>query len=162
MIWTWCGFIGAWVLMAGPLYQGAVELTEEKMDLSAFRSLVQTVPPPERISAWWWLLPPVAYLMTERRQRAWQQQVMAALTDQQRVQFVSYSNKATGWFVVGAGAFLIGLKETAELVEVMDWPSLAMLPLVILAVLVALGFTVRRLHLTQHTLRSGDAIDEDY
>ncbi len=161
MIWTWCGFVGAWVLVAGPLYQGAVELTGEKVDFPAFRSLAHAIAPSERISAWWWLLPPVAYVMTERRQRAWRQQVMAALTPQQRVQFVSYSNKATGWFVVGAGASLIALKETAELVEALDWPTWATLPLAVLAALVALAFTVRRLHLTQRALHLGDAGEDE-
>ena len=75
MITTWCGFVGSWVLVAGPIYQGAVELSEMNVDMSAIRSQAKTIPPPERVSPWWWLLPPVAYVMTSRKQSAWRRQV---------------------------------------------------------------------------------------
>jgi hypothetical protein len=29
---AWAGFLGAWLLVAGPLYQGALELREEDVD----------------------------------------------------------------------------------------------------------------------------------
>ncbi|MET9486754.1 hypothetical protein [Nocardia sp. NPDC006630] len=76
-----------------------------------------------------WVLPPIAYVLTRRNESAWQQRVMESLTPQQRTQFVTYSNKAAGWFVVGGGAALIGIKEAAELVKVLDWPSWVVLPL---------------------------------
>jgi hypothetical protein len=53
-----------------------------------------------------WLLPPAAWVKAGRNQRVWQDQVMAALTTEQRAQFMTYSNKAAGWFIVGAGAAL--------------------------------------------------------
>jgi hypothetical protein len=59
--------------------------------------------------------------------------VLAFLTPQQRADFVTYSNKAAGWFVVGAGATLIGIKEAADLVHALDWPSPITIPLVVLA-----------------------------
>jgi hypothetical protein len=58
---------------------------------------------------------------------------MAFLTPQQRADFVTYSNKAAGWFVVGAGATLIGIKEATDLVHALDWPSPITIPLVVLA-----------------------------
>ena len=152
-----CGSVGAWALVAGPLYQGAVELSEVKVDMLAVRSQAQAIPPPERVSPWWWLLPPVAYVLTSRTQNAWRQQVMASLTPQQRVAFVTYANKATGWFVVSAGAALFGIKETAELVAALDWPSLVTIPFVVLAAAVALAFTVQRMHLSQRALHADDA-----
>ena len=36
---------------------------------------------------------------------------------------VRYMNIARGWMLVGAGAFLIALKETWELVEHQEWPE---------------------------------------
>jgi hypothetical protein len=42
LIAVWCGFVGAWVLVAGPLYQGAVELSEVKVDVPALRA--QAIP----------------------------------------------------------------------------------------------------------------------
>ena len=157
VIVAWCGFVGAWVLVAGPMYQGAVELSEMDVQRTSLRSQVHATPRLVRVSPWWWLLPPVAYVLTSRKQRAWQQQVLASLTPQQRVQFVTYANKATGWFVVGAGAALIGIKEAAALVEVLDWPRLVTIPLVVLAAAVALAFTVRRMQLTERVLHAGDA-----
>ena len=148
-----CGFLGAWALVAGPVYQGAVELGEIKVDRSALMAQAATVPPPDRVSPWWWLLPPVAYVLTVRRQKPWQQRVWAALDPDQREQFLTFSNKATGWFVVGAGAALIALKETVELVEALEWPGLATVPLALLAAAAALAFTVRRMHRTEDALR---------
>lgn len=79
--------------------------------------------------------------------------MLASLTPEQRHEFLSYSNKGAGWFVVGAS--LIGVKEAAELVHVLDWPSPITIPLVALAAAVALSFTVLRMRLTQRALRAG-------
>jgi hypothetical protein len=154
---AWCGFLGAWVLVAGPVYQGAVELGEVEVDRQAIRSQAETVARPGRVSPWWWLVPPVAYVKTTRIQGVWQQQVMASLTPDQRTQFLTYSNKAAGWFIVGGGAALIGIQQAAELVETYDWPGLVTIPLVAAAAAVALAYTVRRMHLTQRALHAGEA-----
>ncbi|MGZ4515932.1 MAG: hypothetical protein ACXVX5_14775 [Mycobacterium sp.] len=124
MVW----FLGAWVLVAGPMYQGAVEMSGVNAVRSAIRSRANAIAHLERVSLWWWLLPPVAYVMTNRKENAWRQQVMASLTQDQRAEFLSYSNKGAGWFMVGAGAVLIGIKEAAELVEVLGWPHLTAIP----------------------------------
>ena len=43
----WVGFIGAWFLFAGPVYQSALELREEEdARLSMQRVLENTQPPP--------------------------------------------------------------------------------------------------------------------
>jgi hypothetical protein len=81
---------------------------------------------------------------------------MASLTPEQRAQFLTYSNKATGWFIVAAGAALIGIQQAAELVETLDWPGLATIPLAAAAATAALAYTVRRMHLTQRALRVGE------
>jgi hypothetical protein len=62
LITAWCGFVGAWVLVAGPVYQGAIELGEVEVDREAIRSQADATGRPARISPWWWPLPPVAYL----------------------------------------------------------------------------------------------------
>jgi hypothetical protein len=155
-ITAWCGFLGAWVLVAGPVYQGAVELAEVEVDRQAIRSQAETVARPGHFSPWWWLVPPVAYVKSSRIQNVWQQQVMASLTQEQRSQFLTYSNKATGWFIVGGGAALIGIQQAAELVESYDWPALVTIPLVVAAAAAALGYTVRRMHLTQRALHADE------
>lgn len=112
--------------------------------------------PHQRISPWWWLLPPVAYVLTRRSESAWQRRVLESLTARQRAEFVAYSNKASGWFVVGGGAALIGVKEAVELVETLEWPEPIAFVLIAAAAAIALAFTVRRMHLTDRVLRGGD------
>ncbi|MEC3918347.1 hypothetical protein [Nocardia sp. CDC160] len=153
---AWCGFVGAWVLVAGPMYQGAVELGELGINTAEIRERIGGMPHP-RVSPWWWLIPPVAFVKTRRSESAWQRQVLEALSERQRVEFVTYSNKAAGWFVVGGGAALIGVKEAVELVEVMEWPGVVAVGLIVVAAAVALAFTVRRVHLTDKVLRISES-----
>ncbi|WP_405485591.1 hypothetical protein [Nocardia sp. NBC_00511] len=100
----------------------------------------------------WWLLPPVAYVLTQRNESAWQQRVLESLSEQQRAEYVTYSNKAAGWFVVGGGAALIGIKEAVELVDTLEWPTAITFVLIVTAAAIALAFTVRRIHLTESVL----------
>src|SRR5262245_46427725 len=71
----WAGFLGAWLLVAGPLYQGALELREEDVDREGLEASKARVPRPESPSPWWWLLPPVFYLIRRNRSRAYRQAV---------------------------------------------------------------------------------------
>lgn len=38
LVIAWTGFLGAWLLVAGPLYQGALELAEEELDREAVQA----------------------------------------------------------------------------------------------------------------------------
>lgn len=60
-----------------------------------------------------------------------------SLSDDDFVALTSLTNKATAWMFVGAGGFLIAVKETYELVEQQEW-HLAML-WVLAAVMVSLA-----------------------
>jgi hypothetical protein len=119
----WVTFAGAWLLVAGPLYQGSVELNELDMDREGIQGKAAaartTQAPP---SAWWWLLPPVMYLLHRRWYRALRQEMLAQLTQTQREQLTSFQSKSTGWFTVAAGATLLAVGETWQLVEHYDWP----------------------------------------
>ena len=162
MITAWCGFVGAWLLVAGAIYQAAIDLSEVKVDSAMIRAAANTIPAATKVSPWWWLLPPVAYVMTTNRQRAWRLQIMASLTPEKRAEFLTYSNAALGWFVVGAGAALIGFQEAAELAEIMEWPGATTIPLIAAAAALGLGFTVRRMHISQLALDpDGEATDVD-
>ena len=60
---AWGVFLGAWLLVAGPLYQGSTELTEMDLDREAIagaRASTTQTAQYRRPSVWWWLLPPVA------------------------------------------------------------------------------------------------------
>lgn len=141
----WAGFAGAWLLVAGPLFQAATELRDEDLDREQFEKVKTGLPDQERISSWWWLLPPVAYYKNRKSNDAYQKAVMAAMPAAAREQFVGFMNKANGWFTVAAGAFLIALKETWELAEVYELPTLLYFASVIVLSIAAVANTVVRL-----------------
>ena len=128
---AWAGFLGAWLLVAGPLYQGALELREEDIDREEIKATTSRVPRQEPPSPWWWLLPPVMYLIRRQRGHAYRQAVLAELTEAQRDQFTSFINKATGWFTVAIGAALLAAEQTWQLIERHHWPGWLFCPLII-------------------------------
>jgi hypothetical protein len=120
---AWCAFLGAWLLVAGPLLQAALELREEDRQteqIEAASTRIESDFP--RVSPWWWLLPPVHYWLQRRRAKAFRDAVIRELTPEQLGGLFSFSNKATGWLYVAGGAALIGVKETWELTEAQHWP----------------------------------------
>ncbi len=119
---AWAGFLGAWLLVAGPLYQGALELLEEDVDREGIEASTARIPRPKPPSSWWWLLPPVMYLIRRHRRNAFRRAALAQLTQAQRDQFTSFINKATGWFTVAVGAALLAADQTWQLVYRNHWP----------------------------------------
>jgi hypothetical protein len=144
------GFAGGWLLFAGPLLQAWLELREETFDRDAMAALVADVPHPPRVSTWWWLLPPVAIYKSSTGQRAYQEAVSRALSDDQRAQMLSFSNKANAWFVVAGGAYLIAVKETWEAVEKFElWPGLFWILIVLMPVLCVVALALRAMRTQQ-------------
>jgi hypothetical protein len=139
------GFIGAWLLVAGPLLQGAIELRDEEMDREGFERVKTDVEYPAPISRWWWLLPPVFYYKNKRRSDEFRRATMGVLTVEQRRQFVGFTNKATGWFTVAGGAFLIFLKEAWELAELFELPVWLYALVVVVLAIAAVANTINRL-----------------
>jgi hypothetical protein len=130
------GFLGGWLLFAGPLRQAWLELREETFDHEEMEHVVEAVPKPPRVSTWWWLLPPVAWIKARNGQNEYRKAVTALLTDEQREHWVSFNNKATAWFVVAGGAYLIAVKETWEAVGEFDlWVGLFWILIVILPII---------------------------
>lgn len=140
-----CGFAGGWLLVAGPVYQAAIELREETFGRTSFRGLAAEVPKPQPVSSWWWLLPPVHYALSRQRSNAYRTAAFAALSVEQRGQMVGFVNKATGWMLVAGGAALIAVKETWEVVELLHWPPAVFWIAVVAMSLLALGNTVVRI-----------------
>jgi hypothetical protein len=113
---AWVVFAGAWLLVAGPLYQGSVELGELDIDregIEGIKASAIQAARPDPSSAWWWLLPPVMYVLRRRWNKAFRQVTFAQLTETQREQFASFRHKATGWFTVATGATLLAAGEPA-------------------------------------------------
>ncbi|WP_345751102.1 hypothetical protein [Microbacterium rhizophilus] len=142
------GFIGAWLLFAGPVYQAAIELREEGFDQDdqeEMRGRVAALGRPPHISAWWWLLPPVAFVLNRRRTSEWRMAMLAQMAPTQRERFQSFQNKATGWLTVAMGALCIAAKETGELVHHFEWSAWTLIPLLVAPFLMAVGYTVSRI-----------------
>jgi len=121
---AWLGFLGSWLLFAGPIYQAAIELQEQDIEVDRIRSVGDSVPKPAEISAWWWLLPPVKFWLEHRRSERIRRLYFEALESADVEALLSFMNKALGWLLVGLGGLCIALKETYELVEHQQWNNL--------------------------------------
>jgi hypothetical protein len=155
---AWSGFLGAWLLVAGPLFQAAVELDEQGDRREGLGRAAERVGEQPRLSPWWWLLPPVAYVLQRRRQAAYRQRVFEALTTEEVEGFVELSSVATGWAMVAAGAFFIAVKETYEVVELYAWPLWLFVVLLVVLLAACAGNTVvrvRRAHALLDAARTG-------
>jgi hypothetical protein len=106
---AWCGFLGAWLLFAGPIYQASLELRELEVQREDIEAATEGISQPPPVSAWWWLVPPVKYVFERRRNRAFRRDVMQALPPRELEGLITYLNKATGWLMVGAGGLLIAV-----------------------------------------------------
>ncbi|MEX0428349.1 hypothetical protein AB3X52_12025 [Nocardioides sp. DS6] len=140
----WCGFVGAWLLVAGPVYQAVLELREEDVERDRIAAAAHEVDPVPRLSPWWWLLPPAAYLVNRRRQDRFRRAVVDRLSDEDLEAFLSFVNKAQGWLLVGLGGFLIAAKETWELVEGNEWATWIFWVLLVAGAGVAVGHAAVR------------------
>jgi hypothetical protein len=146
-------FAGAWLLVGGPLYQAAIELSELEVDREGMQTLVSQLPRPKMPSPWWWLLPPVMYFLARRANSANQRAIFAAMTDTQREQFTSFKNKAAGWLIVALGGTLLATGETWQITEHYEWPTWVFWLLVVVMLAFAVLNTAVRMVSNEHVLR---------
>jgi len=152
-----CACVGSWLLVAGAVYQAALELADEEFDRRQIVDVASALPKPKRVSAWWWLMPPVAYVLKLRRANLHRERVMAALDPIQRQQTVSFFNKSGGWLIVATGAYLLAVVATWQMDEALDWPGAAVWLIVAVATIACIGYTVRQMLRTQRLLARVDA-----
>jgi hypothetical protein len=145
-VFDWCGFLGAWLLVAGPLLQAARELQEEDIERDDMARAAATLPRPPPVSAWWLLLPPAYYQLRRRRLHAYRQAVLDAMPSDKAHAFQSFREKADAWLFVASGAALLALKETWALREAYEWPALAFWLLIALMCSLCLANTLARMH----------------
>jgi len=141
---AWCGFFGAWLLVAGPVSQAAQELSEIELERDRIAEAASKVSRPEPVSAWWWLLPPVKMWLERRRGDSQREAYIKAQRPEDLEALMTFFNKAQGWLMVGAGGTLIATKETWELHEVYEWPEWVFWGLVVVMLVGSLLFTVSR------------------
>jgi hypothetical protein len=141
---AWCAFAGSWLLVAGPVFQAALELDDvsfKREEVLEALAGVQVIPRP---SAWWWLLPPVGYALQRRHSRLARQAAIDAMSREQVERFVDFSDKATGWVFVACAAALLALAETWALREHSRWPvAVFWVLLVVMLALCALNTAAR-------------------
>ena len=119
---AWCGFLGTWLLVVGPVYQAALELMEQDTHREQLVALSERIPK-KPVSRWWWLLPPVLWVLTRRAAQAHREAVMAEMDAAHIDDLQTFINKATGWLFVGLGGLFIASKETWELCEHYEWSA---------------------------------------
>ena len=99
-------FLSSWLIFTFSLYQGLLELTGQ---LASVREQpIQTSQ--DKVSPWLWLLPPVKIRKEKER-------ILTILAENQvsRDQLrkvVGFLDKATGWFYVALGGWLLAVAET--------------------------------------------------
>jgi hypothetical protein len=140
----WCAFAGSWLLVAGPLHQGSIELEQEGRELAEFLTELKNQHHPAVINPWWWLLPPVAISLRARESRRYRQRVTDAMTPDQVADLKSLREKATAWLVVASGAALLAVDETWNLRESYGWPVWVFWALLVTMLLVSFTYTAYR------------------
>lgn len=63
------GNLGAWLLVAGPMYQAALELQGRALNSDDFGEAFPSTPPPRSVAGWGWLLLPVVYVIRRAGRR---------------------------------------------------------------------------------------------
>ena len=148
----WCGLAGAWLLVAGPVYQAALELREHELAvdrLEAARAIASKTP---SVSRWWWLVPPAKIVLERRRTQAHRQIYMDALSVEQFESLVSFINKATGWLLVASGGFLLAAKETLQALRERQFGALASAAVVAGVTILCVLYTVWRMAMSERVL----------
>jgi hypothetical protein len=141
---AWCGFLGAWLLVAGPLDQAVREIGEQEFRHESLEQAKERVDEPEPVSNWWLLLPPVWWLLKRRRDSVYRHQIGEVMPDEDLLALLTIKDILNAWLYVAVGAALIGVKETWELHEAYEWPESVFFALIVLMVVLCVGVTVVR------------------
>jgi len=64
---AWCGFLGAWLLVAGPLDQAVREIEDAGFAHEVLEEAKGRVEEPPLVSCWWLSLPSIWWLLNRRR-----------------------------------------------------------------------------------------------
>jgi hypothetical protein len=104
---AWCGFLGAWLLVAGPLDQAVREISDHEFREESLEEAKERVHEPEPISSWWLLLPPVWWVKTRRRESIYRHQVGEAMEPGDLLAFLTVKDILNAWLYVAVGATVI-------------------------------------------------------
>jgi len=91
---AWCGFLGAWLLVAGPLDQAVRELEDQDFEHEAITRAASQFEDPPQVSGWWLVIPPVWYAIRQNRDGEYKHRVAAAMDEEDVRAFLSYRDAA--------------------------------------------------------------------
>jgi hypothetical protein len=152
----WCAFAGSWLLVAGPLHQGTIELERETQESAEFLTALREKHRPPSINPWWWLLPPIAILLGARESRRDQKRLMDELTREQVAALNSLREKGTAWLFVAGGAGLLAIDATWNLRESYEWSVWVFWGLLAAMLLVCFAYTSFR-SVRRHNVNADEA-----
>ena len=155
-----CAFLGGWLIFAGSVYQASLELKDVEVDREGFEAISSSIPQPPKISPWWWLLPPVAYVKNRARNNEYREAVTSQLKPEQLQGWVDFTSKARGWMIVGFGAFLLALRETYELIVLLDWPVWTFYVISFVVLVLCVAFSAYNDHRTNVVLHKEEEVRE--
>ena len=108
---AWCGFVGAWLLVLGPLNQAIREVQEEEFERDALALAERTIKAPPPVSLWWLFLVPVYIVLRRRRDRVYKQRIRDVMSPEDFKALAHLRDVAGAWFLVALGASLIAVKD---------------------------------------------------
>lgn len=150
----WLGFLGSWLLFAGPIYQAALELQEQDIESDRIRATGAMLEQPAKVSPWWWLIPPVKLILERRRSNKYKRIYIDALLPEDAEALISFLNKATAWLLVAIGGLCIAIKETYELAEGSHWDHWVFWLLVFVLPLLSILHTISRIIRAKSIIKS--------
>lgn len=143
--------------MAGPFYQGTLELLDQELDREGMEAATASLVRPAMPHPAWWLLPPVMYFMRKRRNDSFREEAMTHLSELQLAQYTGLRQKASGWLVVSAGALLLSAGATWDLTEHYNWQAWSFWLIMLVLLAACISNTVlgrRRARRRQRRLRA--------
>ncbi len=150
-------FIGAWLLVAGSVYQAALELRDQDIERDRIKMAAAKVAPIPKVSGWWWFIPPVKFILERQRDDLYRKAYLDAMTTEDAEALVSFLNKSQAWAYVGFGGFLLALKETYELLHLNAINSIPLFILIVfLLSVVSVTNTVIRIRRSENMLTQKD------
>ena len=141
----WLGFLGAWLLFAGSIYQAALELQDEDIEIDRIRAAGARVEPARKTSVWLWLLPPLKVYLERRHKKEYQRRFIDALSHEDLEAIVSFRSKTSAWLFVAVGGICIACKESYELGEHYSWSTLQLIGAVITLLLLSILYLISSL-----------------
>jgi hypothetical protein len=119
----WLDLIGAWLLVAGPMYQAVIELRSLVINRERFEQLGR----PKQVSRWLWILPPLRMMLQRREHYRYFEKLHANVPLEDIDQLIRFIQKAEGWWLVTLGGFLIA---SSLSLKMFGWIGFAVSPVI--------------------------------